>query len=320
MLNNINAARDTLNGKIVHTPVLHLNEDEIIAKLPENVNASVKLELFQQTGSFKARGVAIGIKSLGDREKKAGLVTVTGGNHGIATAWGAKEYGVSAKIIMPKTADPYRINKCRSLGAEVILTENVDEAFKRLGEVESEEGRYILHPFNSENMVLGSATCCAEIVEQMPDIDVLIIPIGGGGLIAGMAHNLDQVSSNIQLLGVEPTGADSFYKSFKEGTAVKIEKVETIADSLGSPMAMEFSFDIAKKRVERVEKVTDDEIRKAMLLMRDYLGLIVEPACATSLAGLLGPFRQHCRGKKVGIIACGSNISFERYNNILSKF
>ena len=103
MLNNINAARDILKGKIVHTPVLHLNEDEIIAKLPENVSVSIKLELFQQTGSFKARGVAIGIKSLGETEKKAGLVTVTGGNHGIATAWGAKEYGVSAKIIMPKT-------------------------------------------------------------------------------------------------------------------------------------------------------------------------------------------------------------------------
>ena len=318
MLNNISNARNLLKGIIVETPVLALTEDEIRSKLPTKTNVSIKLELFQQTGSFKARGVAIGIKSLNQAQKEAGLVTVTGGNHGIATAWGAKQYGLSAKIIMPKTADPYRINKCRTLGAEVILTENVDEAFTRLGEVEKNEGRYILHPFNSENMVLGSATCCAEILEQMNDIDVLIIPVGGGGLIAGMAHNLDLMNSRVELLGVEPFGANSFHESLKADKAIKIDKVDTIADSLGSPMAMDFSFDIARKRVHRVEKITDNEIKASMVLMRDYLGLMVEPACATSLAGLLGPFRKHCEGKKVGLIACGSNISIERYDQILS--
>lgn len=319
MFNTIKEARDLIKGKIVETPVLSLTEKEVRATLPKNTSASIKLELFQQTGSFKARGVAIGISALGDKEKKSGLVTVTGGNHGIATAWGAKQFGVSAKIIMPKTADPYRIKKCRSLGAEVLLTENVDEAFTRLDEVEREEGRYVLHPFNSENMVLGSATCCAEILEQMSDIDVLIIPIGGGGLIAGMAHKLDQVNSKVELLGVEPSGADSFYRSLKQDTPIKIEKVNTIADSLGSPMAMDFSFRIAQRRVSSVEKVTDDAIREAMILMRDHLSLMVEPACATSLAGLMGPFKDRCIGKKVGLIACGSNISFERYNQILSK-
>jgi threonine dehydratase len=104
----------------------------------------------------------------------------------------------------------------------------------------------------------------------------------------------------------------------KADKAIKIDKVDTIADSLGSPMAMDFSFDIARKRVHRVEKITDNEIKASMVLMRDYLGLMVEPACATSLAGLLGPFRKHCEGKKVGLIACGSNISIERYDQILS--
>ena len=319
MIEDIKEARDFIKGKLVETPVLGLKEDDIRKFLPSNSSVSIKLELFQQTGSFKARGVVLGVNLLSSEEKKRGIVTVTGGNHGIATAWGAKQYGVSAKIIMPKTADPYRINKCRSLGAEVILTENVDDAFTRLDQVEREEGRFILHPFNSENMVLGSATCCAEILEQIPELDILIIPIGGGGLVAGMAHNLDHSNSTIELLGVEPMGADSFHKSLQENKALKIEKVDTIADSLGSPMAMDFSFDIARRRVKRVEKVTDNEIRKAMVIMRDYLGLMVEPACATSLAGLVGPYREHCKGKKVGIIACGSNISFERYNELLSK-
>lgn len=319
MIEDIKEARDFINGKLVETPVLSLKEDDIRKFLPKNSRVSIKLELFQQTGSFKARGVVLGVNLLSSEEKKRGIVTVTGGNHGIATAWGAKQYGVSAKIIMPKTADPYRINKCRSLGAEVILTENVDEAFTRLDQVEREEGRFILHPFNSENMVLGSATCCAEMLEQIPKLDILITPIGGGGLVAGMAHNLDHSNSTIELLGVEPMGADSFHKSLQEKKALKIEKVDTIADSLGSPMAMDFSFDIARRRVKRVEKVTDNEIRKAMVIMRDYLGLMVEPACATSLAGLMGPYREHCEGKKVGIIACGSNISFDRYNEILSK-
>ena len=320
MFNNIDRAREVLQGKIVNTPTLELNEDDFREILPYNSEVSIKLELFQQTGSFKARGVAIGLETLEEEKKAQGIVTVTGGNHGIATAWGASQYGISAKIIMPKTADPFRIDKCKGLGAEVILAENVDDAFRRLDEIEKEENRFVLHPFNQENMIIGSATCCAEIIDQMGDIDILIIPIGGGGLIAGMAHYLDQINSSVELLGVEPIGADSFTKSLEKKSAVRINKVDTIADSLGAPMAMEFSFNIAKKRVSQVEKVTDDEIRNAMITMRDRLGFIVEPACATSLAGLQERYKKKCEGKKIGIIACGSNISFERYNEILKDY
>ena len=320
MFNNIDRAREVLQGKIVNTPTLELNEDDFREILPDNSEVSIKLELFQQTGSFKARGVAIGLETLEEDKKAQGIVTVTGGNHGIATAWGASQYGISAKIIMPKTADPFRIDKCKNLGAEVILAENVDDAFKRLDQIETDENRFVLHPFNQENMIIGSATCCAEIIDQMGDIDILIIPIGGGGLIGGMAHYLDQINSSVELLGVEPVGADSFTKSLEKKSAVRINKVDTIADSLGAPMAMEFSFNIAKKRVSQVEKVTDDEIRNAMITMRDRLGFIVEPACATSLAGLQERYKKKCEGKKVGIIACGSNISFERYNEILKDY
>ena len=320
MFNNIDRAREVLQGKIVNTPTLELNEDDLREILPDNSEVSIKLELFQQTGSFKARGVAIGLETLEKDKKAQGIVTVTGGNHGIATAWGASQYGISAKIIMPKTADPFRIDKCKNLGAEVILAENVDDAFRRLDEIEKEENRFVLHPFNQENMIIGSATCCAEILDQMGDIDILIIPIGGGGLIGGMAHYLDQINSSVELLGVEPVGADSFTKSLEKKSAVRINKVDTIADSLGAPMAMEFSFNIAKKRVSQVEKVTDDEIRNAMITMRDRLGFIVEPACATSLAGLQERYKKKCEGKKVGIIACGSNISFDRYNEILNDY
>ena len=320
MFKNIDQAREVLQGKIVNTPTLELNEDDLREILPDNSEVSIKLELFQQTGSFKARGVAIGLETLEENKKAQGIVTVTGGNHGIATAWGASQYGISAKIIMPKTADPFRIDKCKDLGAEVILAENVDDAFRRLDEIEKEENRFVLHPFNQENMIIGSATCCAEIIDQMGDIDILIIPIGGGGLIGGMAHYLDQINSSVELLGVEPVGADSFTKSLEKKSAVRINKVDTIADSLGAPMAMEFSFNIAKKRVSQVEKVTDDEIRNAMITMRDRLGFIVEPACATSLAGLQERYKKKCEGKKVGIIACGSNISFDRYNEILKDY
>ena len=320
MFNNIDRAREVLQGKIVNTPTLELNEDDLREILPDNSEVSIKLELFQQTGSFKARGVAIGLETLEENKKAQGIVTVTGGNHGIATAWGASQYGISAKIIMPKTADPFRIDKCKNLGAEVILAENVDDAFRRLDEIEKEENRFVLHPFNQENMIIGSATCCAEILDQMGDIDILIIPIGGGGLIGGMAHYLDQINSSVELLGVEPVGADSFTKSLEKKSAVRINKVDTIADSLGAPMAMDFSFNIAKKRVSQVERVTDDEIRDAMITMRDRLGFIVEPACATSLAGLQERYKKKCEGKKVGIIACGSNISFDRYNEILKDY
>ena len=320
MLDDVKRARDLITGKLIETPVLSLKEDDIKMILPKDSDVSVKLELFQQTGSFKARGVFLGLSVLSSEVKNRGIVTVTGGNHGIATAWGARQFSISAKIIMPKTADPFRIDKCRSLGAQVILAENVDDAFAKLDEIEKDENRFVLHPFNQENMIIGSATCCAEIIDQMGDIDILIIPIGGGGLIAGMAHYLEQINSSVELLGVEPTGADSFAQSLENDSAARISKVETIADSLGAPMAMDFSFNIAKKRVNQVEKVTDDEIRRAMITMRDRLGFIVEPACATSLAGLLERYKKKCEGKKVGIIACGSNISFERYNEILKDY
>ena len=156
---------------------------------------------------------------------------------------------------MPKTADPFRIEKCVGHGAEVILAENVDDAFRKLDEIEKDENRFVLHPFNQENMIIGSATCCAEIIDQMGDIDMLIIPIGGGGLIGGMAHYLEQINSSIELLGVEPTGADSFTKSLEKNCAVKIDKVDTIADSLGAPMAMDFSLTLQKKESVKLKKL-----------------------------------------------------------------
>ena len=141
MLDDVKRARDLITGKLIETPVLSLKEDDIKMMLPKDSDVSVKLELFQQTGSFKARGVFLGLSVLSSEVKNRGIATVTGGNHGIATAWGAQEFSISAKIIMPKTADPFRIDKCRSLGAQVILAENVDDAFAKLDEIEKDENR-----------------------------------------------------------------------------------------------------------------------------------------------------------------------------------
>ena len=162
-------------------------------------------------------------------------------------------------------------------------------------------------------MVLGSASCGLEIIENFPELDIAIVPVGGGGLIAGIASAIKKTKPSTIIYGIEPEGADSMYRSFQKEKAMKLEKVETIADSLGSPMAMDYSFGVVHEFVDAIVRVKDEELKSTLNLMRDQLNLIVEPACAASLAGLLGPLKELVVGKAISIIACGSNISFNRY-------
>ena len=171
----------------------------------------------------------------------------------------------------------------------------------------------MMHPFEAPHMVLGAATCGAEYVAQAPDADVFVIPIGGGGMISGMALAIKNLRPNAEVIGVEPVGADSMSQSFAAGKAVRIDKVDTIADSLGAPLAMPLTFGIARKYVDRIVRLEDDALRAAMLDYQNILRITAEPACAASLAAIMGPLKTELAGRNVAIIACGSNISLERF-------
>ncbi len=310
-------SRNFLVGKIVNTPMLELSSTKIKNFMPKNADVRMKLELFQHTGSFKSRGALLAVNKLSTKQKEIGVVAVSAGNHALAVSWAANCANVHAKVVMLEKSDPIRIQGCRNFGAEVILCADVGEAFSTMEGIAKSEGRVILQPFDSKEMILGSASCGLEIIENFPELEVAIIPVGGGGLISGIAAAIKQSKPSTIIYGVEPEGADSMYRSFQSQKALKLETVDTIADSLGAPMAMSYSFEVAQNFVDAIVRVRDEELVSAMKLMRDNLNFMVEPACAASLAGLLGPLKEMVGEKAISIIACGSNISHERYQKLV---
>ena len=302
----VDKARETIDGRVIRTPVLPLCSSKIAPYLPPDCEMFMKLELFQHTGSFKARGALLGVDWLDEVRRGRGVAGFSGGNFALALAW--------AKVVMSKAADPLRIEGCRELGAEIVLVDGIAAALPELERIEAEEGRRILHPFNDLNMACGAATCGAEFVEDAPDLDVVILPVGGGGLICGMAASIKRHNPDVIIIGVEPVGADSLARSFKSGKPEALTQVDTLADSLGAPMAMADSLALARRYVDELVQIEDEVMTGTMLLMREKLMLLAEPACAASLGTALGPLHSRLAGKRVGVLACGSNISIDRYN------
>ena len=316
-IEDISEARAAIKGTLIETPTLPMQSDRWRAILPDLASGTIKLELFQQAGSFKARGAYLGISGLSEAEKTNGVVAASGGNHAMAVAWAAQKLGVSAKITIPKAADPLRIEGCQASGAEVVLCEDIVEAFAVMEDSAAREGRVMMPPFEGRHMTLGSATCGAEFVATHPEIDLFVVPVGGGGLISGMATAIKLARPDATVIGVEPFGADSMYRSFAAGAPVRLETISTIADSLASPLAMPYSFEVAQRYVDEIVRVEDDALITAMRSYQDILRLTAEPACAAALAALCGPLRKRAEGRHVGIIACGSNISLSRYHALL---
>ena len=313
----IAAAAARLERVVLRTPVLPLKATAWDGVLPVGADVVLKLELFQQAGSFKARGAYLGISGLGAGDRAAGVVAASGGNHALAVSWAAKAAGVRARITMPHHVDPGRIDGCRALGAEVSLHDDMAAAFAEMERIATEGGAALMHPFEAEHMILGAATCGAEFLEQVGALDALIVPVGGGGLIAGMAAAAKLAQPAIEVIGVEPEGADSLSRSLAEGRPVTLDRIDTIADSLGSPKALPLSFGVAQRYVDRVVRLPDSALLAGMETLQRTLRIMAEPACAASIAALTGPLKDEMNGRRVGVIACGSNISRARYTSLL---
>ena len=317
-LNEIIVATKFLQRKIVDTPFLELASSKVKTLFPQKTKVKMKLEFLQHVGSFKPRGVLLGLAKLTAEQKISGVIAVSAGNHALAVSWAAQVARISAKVIMPKTADKFRVNGCRTYGADVLLAEDTEEAFFLMDQLSKKENRVVMHPFEAEHMMLGAATCGYEMIKSMPEMDIAIIPIGGGGLISGLSAAIKLVKPSVKVYGVEPYGADSMFQSFIKKKPVAINKVKTIADSLGAPMALALSYELAQSNVEEIVRLTDAEMIEAMNIIREKLNFIVEPACGSSLAACLGPLKEKVLKKNVALIACGSNISFERYKALIS--
>jgi threonine dehydratase len=316
-LDEIVAASTEVQAELIETPILSLSSARLDGLLPVGAEVTIKLELFQQAGSFKARGALLGIKRLTAAQRAAGVVAASGGNHALAVSWAAKAAGVDALITMPKATDPARVAGCEALGAVVTLHDDMAAAFAAMNAA-AEGGRALMHPFEAEHMIAGAATCGYEYATQAPQIDTFVIPIGGGGMISGMACAIKQMRPDAQVIGVEPVGADSMSQSFAAGEPVRLEKVATLADSLGAPLAMPLTYGVARAHVDRIVQIDDREMLAAMDIYQNVLRITAEPACAASLAAILGVLRDDLAGRQVGIIACGSNISLDRYAALMA--
>lgn len=319
-LEQIRQARRRLDPYIVDTPIWRWQNQDIQERLGTDTEVVLKLELFQHTGSFKARGALINVLGLDAAARQRGVTAVSAGNHAIAVAYAGRLLGANAKVVMPKSANPVRVTKSRNFGAEVVLVDNVEQAFAEVRRIEREEGRYFVHPFEGLTTILGTATIGLDWLTQAPDLDAVIVPIGGGGLCAGIATAVKLINPACQVFGVEPSGADTMHRSFAAGSPQSIDAVRTIADSLGAPYAAPYSLGLCMKYVDELVLVEDDEMRRAMALLFHSMKLAVEPAGAAATAALCGPLRQRLAGQRVGVIVCGANIDVETFASYIAEF
>lgn len=316
-LAEIRAARQRLGERVRTTPVWRWRGRRIEEILGTGTEVFVKLELFQYAGTFKPRGALLNMLALDSGELARGVTAVSAGNHAIAVGFAARSLGTDAKVVMIETANPARVADCRAYGAEIVMAGDAHRAFDEVRRIEAEEGRAFIHPFEGKNTALGTATVGLELGEEVSGLDAVIVPIGGGGLCAGVATAIKLLQPRCLVFGVEPEGADTMHRSFAAGEPRSIDRVRTIADSLGAPHAAPYSFGLCRRFVDDLVKVDDGALCRAMELIFQEMKLAVEPACAAATAALCGPLRQRLGGRRVGVIFCGSNIDGETFSRTL---
>jgi threonine dehydratase len=312
-LEAIRATRERIGARVLRTPVRLLQDDAFAAIVGAETSVFLKEELFQRTGSFKPRGALAVMLDLDAPALARGVTAVSAGNHALAVAYAARALGTTAKVVMPRNANAFRVQGCRALGAEVELVDDVHRAFERVREIQDAEGRSFVHPFEGPKTALGTATLGLELMEELPELDAVVVPIGGGGLAAGVAAAVKLSRPSTRVIGVEPVGADSMHRSFAKGSPQSIEAVRTIADSLGAPHAAPYSYGLVRRFVDELALVDDDQLRAGMALLLRSAKLAVEPAGAASTAALCGPLRDRLRGKRIALVVCGANIDEQTF-------
>ncbi|HMA37762.1 MAG TPA: threonine/serine dehydratase [Chloroflexia bacterium] len=312
-LNGIYAARDVIRGKLVRTPLLFSEA------LSERVGRPLyfKLENLQQTGSFKPRGVLTKIARLSAAEKARGLVTISAGNHAQALAYAARAAGVRCTVVMPVGAPATKIANTQAYGATVILHPDRVTLLDRCRQEQEAHGYVYISPFDDPDIIAGQGTVGLEILEDLPEAAAIVVPIGGGGLIAGIAVAARGILPDLYILGVEPEGAPAMVRSLQAGHAVHLDQIQTIADGLAAPFAGELNYAIVRDLVDAVVLVTDEEIAAAIPPLIEWLKVVPEPAGAAALAALLTGKGTLPPGGPVVVIVSGGNLDLARLAGFL---
>lgn len=285
---------------------------------PDN-EVYLKTENLQLTGSFKLRGAYNKIVRLSEEEKKKGVVACSAGNHSQGVALAAQRAGLNAVICIPEGAPISKVEATRSYGAEVVLVPGVyDDAYERALQIASETGRTLIHPFDDDDVIAGQGTIALEILKSLPEIDVCIIPVGGGGLISGMAFAIKALKPSAKVIGVQAAGAASMKKSFDEHKRSCLDRVATIADGIAVKMPGEKTFDYVSRYVDEIVTVTDDEIASAILSLMEQQKLVAEGAGAVAVAAAMAG-KVDLEGKKTVCLVSGGNIDVTILSRVITR-
>lgn len=287
---------------------------EYFSKACEN-KVYLKPENMQYTGAYKVRGAYYKISTLSEEDRKKGLITASAGNHAQGVAYAAKIYGVKSIIVMPTTTPLIKVNRTKSYGAEVVLYGDVyDEACEHALKLAKEKGYTFIHPFDDEEVATGQGTIAMEIFKELPTVDIILVPIGGGGLASGVSTLAKLLNPNIKVIGVEPANANCMQKSLKEGKIISLDKVETIADGTAVKTPGSKIFPYIQKNVDDIITVEDDELIVTFLDMMENHKMIVENSGLLTVAAL-----QHlnCKNKRVVSVLSGGNMDVITISSIV---
>ena len=307
-------ANSMRGNEIKKTPLIHSPTFSSIT----GSEIYLKAEFRQRTGSFKIRGAYYKIKTLSDEEKKRGVVAASAGNHGQGVAFASALEKIPCTIVMPKNASPAKVSATRGYGATVILEGiNYDESSSKAKEIAKETGATIIHAFNDPQVIAAQGVIGLEILEQLPDVDEVYVPIGGGGLAAGILIAIKEKNPNIKIVGVQSNSFPSMYESIKNNSLTECGGDRTIADGISVKMAGEKTFSIINELIDEIVIVDDSEITKAMFLLMERMKFVVEPAGAVGLAYLIS--KKPSPGKKVVAVLAGGNVDMYLLGQIVDK-
>ena len=312
-LEKVKDAQRVLREAALETAVSH-------AGIPNDAEIYLKTENLQRTGSFKLRGAYYKISQLSPEEKARGVIACSAGNHAQGVALAAQKNKIPAIICLPEGAPISKVEATRSYGAEICLVPGVyDDAYNRALQLQEEHGYTFIHPFDDEDVIAGQGTIGLEILKQLPDVDAIVVPIGGGGLIAGVAFAVKSINPRVKIYGVQAAGAPSMANSLHDGAIETLPSVSTIADGIAVKQPGHLTFELCREYVDDVITVTDDEIAAAILTLIEKQKMIAEGAGATPLAAVMAGKLPHLKGKKVCCLISGGNIDVTILSRVIQR-
>lgn len=312
-IDDVRAARERVMPHLHRTPMLHSRTIGDMA----GVELAMKAEIFQRTGSFKARGALNALMQLTDQQKAHGVITMSAGNHGQGIAFAASMVGTRAVVFMPETAVPTKVEAIRGYGAQTQFVPSMEVIFPMMQAYQQEHNLTFVPPYSDPAIVAGQGIVGLEILEDEPDVDTVIVPVGGGGLISGVALAVKSLRPDVRVIGVEPVGANIVKRSLEAGTPQQAGHIDTVADGLAAPFAGELTQAIIGRYVDDVVLVEDAEIVDALKLILSRAKVLVEPAGAAATAALLTGKAGVERGSRVVTLLSGGNIDEARLKSLL---